>query len=68
MYLHVVGNTNTPESTCNETILYDDTCQSSSGDLAEIRGCKDNMEGKYSNNPMVPFLNAIVKPTFQTLS
>ena len=55
---HVVCNTNAPESTCNEVIPYDDTCQSSSGDLEEIRGRKDNMEGKYSNNPMLPLLNA----------
>ena len=55
---HVVCNTNTPGSTCNEVIPYDDTCQSFSGDLVEIRGCKDNMEGKFSNNPMVPLFNA----------
>ena len=32
--------------------------QSSSGDLVEIRGQKDNMGGKYSSNGIVPLLNA----------
>ena len=36
---------------------YSDTCQSSS-DLVEIRGHKDNMEGKYPNNGITPLLNA----------
>ena len=55
---HVVCNTNTPENTCNEVASYDDTCQSSSGDVLEIRGQKDNMGGKYSSNGIVPLLNA----------
>ena len=55
---HKVYNVNTPESTSNEVTPYNDTCQSSSGDLVEIRGLKDNMEGyKYSKYCTVPLLN-----------
>ena len=43
---HVVCNTNTPKNTCNEVAPYDDTCQSSSGDIVEIKGQKDKMGGK----------------------
>ena len=64
---HVVCNTNTPESTCNEVTSYDDTCQLSSGGLVEIRGHKDNMEGKYQ---IILWCHSLmpVTPTFQTLS
>ena len=55
---HVVCNANTPENTCNEVAPYDDTCQSSSGDIAEIKGQKDKMGGKCSSNSIVPLLNA----------
>ena len=36
----------------------DDTCQSSSGDIVEIKGQKDKMGGKCSSNSIVPLLNA----------
>ena len=55
---HVVCDINTPENTCNEVAPYDDTYQSSSSDLVEIRGQKDNMGGKYSSNGILPLLNA----------
>ena len=55
---HVVCNMNITENTCNEVAPYNDTCQSASGDLVEIRGQKDKMEGKCSSNGIVPLLNA----------
>jgi len=59
---HVVCNTSTPDQEnmhCGEVVPYDDACKSSSSDVVEIRDQqKDHMGGKYSNNGIMPLLNA----------